>query len=304
MITENKDVDWNLLFVFYNVASAGSFKRAGDKLGIAHTTTSRQVAMLENQLGCRLLTREPTGVHLTPDGYRILSYVSQISETITEMMAQLATARHHLSGKIRISTTEGLGIYWLIPNFEPFAAAYPALDVSWRLINVSWPRLREECDIQVRWDLPDDPSTICRRIGSVRFGFFATPDYATRIGMPCNEEDLANHKILHMRGYEINTSHKFDRYLDLIKTYPPSMVTNNSASVLPMIAKNDFITFLPSYTDNYLGVELVKASLELNILADIFVCWDAALRDDIVARTVVGEIVRIFNTAKGRWLSD
>lgn len=57
---------------FHVVANAGTLARAGEELGVDHTTVSRRVQRLEQALGLRLFTRTRTGWSLNANGESFL----------------------------------------------------------------------------------------------------------------------------------------------------------------------------------------------------------------------------------------
>jgi len=64
-------VDTHRLKYFLRVAEEGSITRAAKLLGIAQPALSRQVQLLEEDLGISLFTRNRRGVELTEEGERL-----------------------------------------------------------------------------------------------------------------------------------------------------------------------------------------------------------------------------------------
>jgi len=61
-------VDWDKIRIFYTVAEAGSFTRAGDDLGLSQSAVSRQISALERELKAPLFHRHARGLILTEQG--------------------------------------------------------------------------------------------------------------------------------------------------------------------------------------------------------------------------------------------
>lgn len=77
------------LKIFVAVADHRSFSRAAEALYISHSTTSRNVAALEEELGVQLLTRDNRSVRLTPAGdilYHEGSKLIRKAETLEDMV--------------------------------------------------------------------------------------------------------------------------------------------------------------------------------------------------------------------------
>lgn len=77
-------------------AHAGSFSRAADAMGLSQSILSRQVAALEQELGCALLQRHGRGVVLTEAGGRLL----EIGQTFVQEIALLKAAHQGSDGTL------------------------------------------------------------------------------------------------------------------------------------------------------------------------------------------------------------
>lgn len=63
---------------FLEILRCGSFSAAGEALHITQTTVTARMHKLEQQLGCRLLTRHRGGVSMTKDGERFAEHAAQL----------------------------------------------------------------------------------------------------------------------------------------------------------------------------------------------------------------------------------
>ena len=70
------------LRIFTAVAKSGSFSLGAKKLYISHSTTSRAVAALEEELGVRLLERDNHVLGLTKAGESLLEDAQRIDELV------------------------------------------------------------------------------------------------------------------------------------------------------------------------------------------------------------------------------
>lgn len=66
------------LRIFVTVAECGSFSRGARKLYISHSTTSRAVSALEEELGVRLLERDNHVLGLSPAGEILLDEAQKL----------------------------------------------------------------------------------------------------------------------------------------------------------------------------------------------------------------------------------
>lgn len=115
---------------FLRVASEGSFSRAAESLHMTQPPLSVSIARLEQELGTKLLTREPRGVHTTEAG----AHFAQQAEAILHSLDDLARdiRKMHLGRTGRVSVAAVPTITWfLLPRLlSRFAEAMPDADVT------------------------------------------------------------------------------------------------------------------------------------------------------------------------------
>ena len=113
------------LQAFEAVARLGSFTLAADELALTQSAVSRQVATLETQLGCLLLTRGPRHVSLTPQGE---AYARAIRNALGQLhQAALALQDDKDATRLTLAILPTFGTRWLIPRLPRFLRAYPQI---------------------------------------------------------------------------------------------------------------------------------------------------------------------------------
>ena len=65
-------MQWDDLRIFLAVAREGSISGAAKRIKVQHSTVSRRIKVLEQQLGTRLIERKASGYELTSAGRRAL----------------------------------------------------------------------------------------------------------------------------------------------------------------------------------------------------------------------------------------
>lgn len=115
--------------IFYHVAKAGSFTKAGEKLCISQPAVSQSIKMLEEILGSRLFVRIPKGVKLTPEGEVLFSYVKRGYEYIQLGEKQFQKMLDLEHGEIRIGASDMTLQFYLLPYLERFHEKYPGIKV-------------------------------------------------------------------------------------------------------------------------------------------------------------------------------
>ena len=78
---------------FTAVARAGGFSAAARKLCLTQPALSRQIRLLEEELGVPLFLRQAHGIHLTKEGARLLSRAEEITRKIRNLPSELREVR-------------------------------------------------------------------------------------------------------------------------------------------------------------------------------------------------------------------
>lgn len=75
-----KDINWNHLYYFYEVAKVQSLREVAQELNLASSTLSEKIKRLENNLEKKLFKRGSKGLSLTPEGQLLFDRCKQIFE--------------------------------------------------------------------------------------------------------------------------------------------------------------------------------------------------------------------------------
>ena len=140
------------LRAFIEAARWQSFTRAAETLSLTQSAVSKQVQMLEQQVGAQLLRRTAQGLALTPSGSAYLTHASEALATLEEGEArarQLAGGAH-TAGLVELSASPALAAYWLIPLLPSFRANYPDTRILLRPRLPDFARDSERFDLEIR----------------------------------------------------------------------------------------------------------------------------------------------------------
>lgn len=182
--------------VFVRVAEAGSFTAVADRLNVARSAITRQIAALEAHLGTKLLARSTRRLSLTSSGSAYLEKCREILAMVEAAEGEMGTDNRAPRGPIRASVPMSFGIRHLMPLISDFVTTYPEvtveLDFSDRRVNL----IEEGMDFAVRISEKIDPSLIIRRLGVSGMVVAASPAYLDRHGRPQHPDDLLAHECL------------------------------------------------------------------------------------------------------------
>ena len=98
-----------------------------------------------------------------------------------------------------MTTTVGLGVHWLTPRLGEFIDLYPDIRVTLITTDEELDLAMREADVAIRLRQPTQPDLIQRKLFSVHFHVYASPEYLKRFGTPRTHDDLDQHRMLRAR---------------------------------------------------------------------------------------------------------
>src|SRR5271170_5579179 len=113
-------MDWDKLRIFHAVASAGSFTHAGQMLTLSQSAVSRQISALEEEIATPLFQRHARGLTLTDEGEMLYAAVSDVLARLGAVEEALKNVHDAPRGPLKITSSYGIGIYWLLPRLGEF----------------------------------------------------------------------------------------------------------------------------------------------------------------------------------------
>ncbi|HZP17207.1 MAG TPA: LysR family transcriptional regulator [Terriglobales bacterium] len=123
-------MDFEQLTTFLEVAKAGSFSRAGQKIFRSQSAVSAQIRQLEQTYGDRLLDRSGKDVTLTPAGRALFAYAERILQLRDESLLAVADQGHMPRGTISVGANEATCLYVLPDVFAKYCSLYPGVQIS------------------------------------------------------------------------------------------------------------------------------------------------------------------------------
>lgn len=196
------DMDWDKLKVFHAAAEAGSFTHAGEQLGLSQSAVSRQVSALEQELAVSLFHRHARGLILTEQGDLLYRTAHDVFMQLQAARAKLTDSRERPSGELKVTTSPGLGINWLIPRLSEFTNLYPEIRLSLTVTDEELDLSMREADVAIRTRKPTQPDLIQRKLFSIGFHAYCSPEYVKKFGTPRTLQDLDNHRLIVL--HEVN----------------------------------------------------------------------------------------------------
>ncbi len=181
---------------FVRTAEAGSFTAVARDRNTSQPTISRQIALLEDHLGCLLFQRTTRALALTEDGALFLDHAKRVLETLDEAESTVGRRKRRPVGQLKLGCAGVLARLHVIPRLARLQNLYPDLEIALHVADGFTDLIEEGIDLALRVGETADTSLIARRIGTSRRVTVATPDYIARHGLPQHPEDLAHHQCI------------------------------------------------------------------------------------------------------------
>ncbi|KAF1018435.1 MAG: HTH-type transcriptional regulator CynR [Paracidovorax wautersii] len=123
-------MDISSLKYFVAIAEAGSFSRAAAVLYMTQPSLSRQVQLLEEEFGQRLLERHGRGVRLTESGAAMLAHARTILEATEQARSDMLERQHNPRGRLVVSLPHRVAQVITPDLVEQFHAKYPDAGIT------------------------------------------------------------------------------------------------------------------------------------------------------------------------------
>lgn len=197
------DPSWDLYRTFLAVLSEGSLSAAARDLGLTQPTVGRHVDALEQAVGFELFMRTPQGLRPTEAALALRPYAETMAASAAALRRAATGTLLEVSGSVRISASEVIGVEVLPPILAALQEEHPRLVIELSPSDAVEDLLRQQADIAVRMVEPAQDALVTQRIGDIPLGFHAHRRYLERHGTPAQIENLAVHRLI---GFDRQTA--------------------------------------------------------------------------------------------------
>jgi DNA-binding transcriptional LysR family regulator len=296
--------DWEAAHIFLEVARSGGFRAAAQKLGQSVNALRRKIEHFERDLGVPLFTRYVHGVQLTEEGAKIFSAAQQMESASFELLLARNGSDAQLEGEVKLSVTEGLGTFWLLPQLVEFQRNNPRLAVNVNSGPKSADLLRLEADLSVQLHRPKEPNLKVMKLGQLHIMLFAARDYLDRYGAPTTIEDLKQHRLAVFADDQGRWEAGYRRFFGELSPHGLVMLRNtSSAGHFWSVVKGAGIGALPTYAQA-IGANLVPLDFGTMEKHDIWLAYHPdSKRIARIGRTIEW-LVQCYDPRRYPWFRD
>ena len=181
---------------FIKVVETKSFTRASHLQNISRAAVSKQIRMLEEELGVTLLERSTRSVALTEEGRLVYEECLTIRDTIESMQAMLSGLQKEPSGQLSVVCGPVFANTYIVPHLAKFMARYPKIKL---ILNFGhqMPNMQEEkIDVVIAVYGAASPDAVQRCVIRTRPILCASPSYLKKSKKIQSLEDLLEHPVI------------------------------------------------------------------------------------------------------------
>jgi len=270
---------------FVRAAEGGSFSEAGRRLGLTAAAVSRNVAMLERNLGVRLFQRSTRKLSLTEAGERFLVSIDGNLDALQAAIAEAAAHNSEPAGVLKVSMSLPVGLPYILPLLPPLLAKYPRIKPEWHFENRPVDLIAESYDAAIGGGFDLAPGLVSRTLAPVHVVAVASPAYLSGRTLPADPSELAAHHGIVMRSPSTGRIRQWMLRnaggIELAGTLTETIVVNDPAAmreaarlglgvalialfdVLPELERGDLIRLLPNWYADAGAISLYYASRTL-----------------------------------------
>jgi DNA-binding transcriptional LysR family regulator len=122
-------VDLRQLEILQAIAETGSFTACGRKLHVSQSAISRQILLLEEELGEPLFLRVGRQVRMTPAAESLVQLGKRVFQDVRETVGAITDRSGELRGELRLAGGMTVCLYVFPPLLKHLRRVHPHLDV-------------------------------------------------------------------------------------------------------------------------------------------------------------------------------
>lgn len=248
---------------FHEVAKLGSIRRAADRLHVAPSAVSRQIAQLEQELDAELFERSKIGVKMTSAGEILMRQTTRMFRDLDRARSEIDDLRGLRRGEVTLWAMEGVVAGVLPAVLSRFHRQFPG--VSFNVVTSSTDRIVEALlddvtDVGITFNAVQraEIEIIAEYVEPISCLVSPKHRFAERQKLSLAEicqEPLA------LPDHSFGLRQVFERATRRARLHPKVVVTTNSLELTKtMAATGEVLAFMPAltvlreYTSGYLRI--------------------------------------------------
>jgi DNA-binding transcriptional LysR family regulator len=256
------------LLGFFHIASEGSITAAATRMGVAKSTLSSQLTLLEKETEVRLFHRNTRKMTLTDAGQQLFFHAKKVKKALRDAKLSIEGHSEEITGKVTVAGAVDSGSNLLPPLIGSFYSKHPRVTVELRTSNTLIDLVAEGVDIAFRTGVQVDSSLIAMEVSSFKPVLVVSPSFIDRQGEPNHPKEIDQYFCLvHQSATTWHLSHSSSGQTET--AHPTARFVSDSLATINDLAINGLgVAALPDYR--------VRENLSSGKLVQILTDWHFA----------------------------
>lgn len=230
-----KQINWNQVFYFSEIAACGSIKEAARRLELSPSTLSEHIAQLEKELSIRLFNRLHRKLVLTDEGGRLFQHAKQMFETGQRLIDEVSPIPLG-SYPVSVGLVPGSSLPIAYSFLDQYLEGHPS--ISMKLYHSRHEELEKGLS-EARFDFgfsdrpPERKDVTSRLVSSSQLQFYVSPKQAAR-----KLSDLLSELPLLICNAEGGRRSPTEDFLEELGLTPSAVITSDYPSLLLDLCRN------------------------------------------------------------------
>jgi LysR family transcriptional regulator, regulator for bpeEF and oprC len=241
------NIDLNRAYLFIKIVEAGNLSKAATLLNEPKAKLSRNLALLESELGVQLVYRTTRQFKLTEAGMAFYQNSKQHLEALMEASLTLQDHEEQVSGLLRITAPDDIGIHVVTKIINEFSAIYPKVNFELIYTNEMLDLVKLGVDIAFRVGNLKDSTLIQKKIANIEFFLAASPKYLARSNTLTDVEELDQHQTIGFIANNTNVWRLSGKTKKISLKLKHKLSANNFFVIRDLIKSGHGIGYLPKF---------------------------------------------------------
>lgn len=189
-------MDLNRAYLFIKIVEAGNITRAAELLNEPKAKLSRNLALLEEELGIQLVYRTTRQFKLTEPGRNFYQSTKSHLDAVMFASSELKEIDEQVSGHLKITAPDDIGIHVVTRIVNEFSSIYPNVTFELIYTNQILDLVKLGVDIAFRVGNLKDSSLIQKKVANIEFFLASSPKYLGRHKALTDIDELYEHETI------------------------------------------------------------------------------------------------------------
>lgn len=233
----------NRMSYFTAVVEAGSITGAANALGISKAVVSKQVLLLEEEIGTALLHRNTRHLHPTDAGLRFYEQAKAALSLAEEAFTTATSGKATPEGRFRLTAPLDYGTLHLAPLAAQFVQSHPAVSFDLHLTDERLDPVEHQFDLSIRAGWLDDSANHMRKVGEVTEWLVGAPGIKVH-----HPRDLETLPFVANAAFKHPTQWRFTRGQDQVDvTGQAALRLNATPAIVEAVGAGGCVSVLPDF---------------------------------------------------------